>query len=182
MSKQAGKVAKRYARALLASYQASQLDTVDESLKALAKLWEESEELRTTLKNPAFNLNQRSDAWSELAKRVRSGDQQFLNFCLVLLQRGRLDDLPAISDAFSSLILELKNLLSVRVTSAFPLAEDEKRSFQESLQHEFGSLASLEWNVDGSLLGGTKVQVGDRLLDTSVRGALDRLKADLIPA
>ncbi|MCO6431276.1 MAG: ATP synthase F1 subunit delta [Deltaproteobacteria bacterium] len=182
MSKYAGKVAKRYARALLSSYDTPALEEIDTALSALSALWQESAELKNTLKNPAFNLTQRLDAWKAVVVRVRAGDEKFANFCAILLQRGRLDELPGISEAFFKMLLEIKDLLAVTITSAFSPSEEERRDFQETLQREFGALASLEWKIDDSLIGGSKVQLGDKLLDTSVRGTLDRLKAELMPA
>jgi F-type H+-transporting ATPase subunit delta len=43
-----------------------------------------------------------------------------------------------------------------------------------------GAHVELREEVDESLIGGLTVQVGDRLLDASVRGRLERLRAQLI--
>ena len=64
--------------------------------------------------------------------------------------------------------------------SAAPLAEDEIRALTERLEGLTGGKVELEVQVDPSLLGGLVVRVGDRLIDGSVRGRLERLRNRLV--
>ena len=64
-------------------------------------------------------------------------------------------------------------------TSAAPLGADEIRAITARLEELTGGKIALETAVDASLLGGVVVRVGDRLLDGSVRGRLERLRGQL---
>ena len=61
-------------------------------------------------------------------------------------------------------------------TSAAPLGEDEIRAIAARLEAITGGRIALDTSVDPSLLGGVVVRIGDRLIDGSVRGRLERLR------
>jgi len=61
-------------------------------------------------------------------------------------------------------------------TSAAPLDDAEIRAITARLEAMTGGSVALETAVDPDLLGGIVVRVGDRLIDGSVRGRLERLR------
>ena len=68
---------------------------------------------------------------------------------------------------------------SATVTSALPLTEDEKAVIQKDVLAKAGSPSEITYEVDPSILGGLRIKVGDKLIDGSVVGQLDSLKASL---
>jgi F-type H+-transporting ATPase subunit delta len=64
--------------------------------------------------------------------------------------------------------------------SAAELTKDEVRGLTARLEQGTGGRVVLDVQVDPSLLGGLVVRIGDRLIDGSVRGRLERLRAQLI--
>jgi F-type H+-transporting ATPase subunit delta len=65
------------------------------------------------------------------------------------------------------------------VTSAAPLSDAERDAVRERLAAMTGDTVEIETRVDPSLLGGILVRMGDRLIDGSVRGRLERLRTRL---
>jgi F-type H+-transporting ATPase subunit delta len=65
------------------------------------------------------------------------------------------------------------------VTSAVPLTPDETAAIRSRVEAMAGASVDLTTKVDPDLLGGLTVQVQDRLLDASIRGRLERLRAQL---
>lgn len=149
-------------------------------MQSLADTWEKNSELRSALTNPAFNIEQRIDAAKQIALNIRPGDEKFSNFVCLLCESSRLNNLPLISDAFSGIVAELKKILALEVTSAFEISAAERESFTDRIQKEFGSLASVKWHLDPEIIGGLRVRAGDRLLDNSIKGALNRLENTLL--
>lgn len=182
MAKGSIRIARRYAKALLSLYEPSKLETVRQGLFEIARIWSEDESLQSALLNPANSNADRRKVLVAIADKVMPGDKHFANFLPLLLEAGRIGSISLVAEAFSQMIDELKNLLSLKVTSASKISSDEVNSFNASLEKEFGSLASVEWLVDEELIGGMRVRAGDRLLDGSVRGALERLQASLLGA
>jgi len=71
--------------------------------------------------------------------------------------------------------------LTVKVSSAVPLTEEEQAVLREKLEARFSQNLDLRFEVERSLLGGVVVRVGDKVMDGSVKGKLDALKQTLAP-
>ena len=65
------------------------------------------------------------------------------------------------------------------VTSAVPLTNDETAAILSRVEAMAGTRIDLHEAVDPGLIGGLTIQVGDRLLDASIRGRLERLRDQL---
>jgi len=70
--------------------------------------------------------------------------------------------------------------LVVEVTSAAPLGEEELRKLRRKLVESVKQHYALSLRVDPSLLGGLVIRIGDKVIDGSVRGRLDALRANLL--
>ena len=76
---------------------------------------------------------------------------------------------------------DLRNrVIHATATSAAPLGPDEVRALTARLEQLTGGRVELATDVDPSLLGGVVVRLGDRLIDGSVRGRLERLRSQLV--
>lgn len=67
---------------------------------------------------------------------------------------------------------------SAEVTSALPLTSDEQGTVKKEILSKTGADA-VTFRVDPSILGGLVVRVGDKVLDGSVAGKLEGLRASL---
>jgi F-type H+-transporting ATPase subunit b len=68
---------------------------------------------------------------------------------------------------------------SVEVTSALPLTSAEQDTVKKDVAAKVGGAPSVAFKVDPSILGGLTVRVGDKILDGSVAGKLEGLRASL---
>jgi F-type H+-transporting ATPase subunit b len=68
---------------------------------------------------------------------------------------------------------------SAEVISALPLTGEEKEAVKRDVLSKLGSQATVSFRVDTSILGGLVVRVGDKVLDGSVAGQLDNLRASM---
>lgn len=135
-----------------------------------------SEELQRVLANPAIPLEERIS----VARKVFAAlSEPVLNLVLLLLKRGRIEQLPRVATEFRRLDDRRNNLVHATVTSAAPLKPAEVKAIAARLEELTGSTVDLETSVDPDLLGGVVVRVGDRLIDGSVRGRLERLRSQL---
>ena len=136
----------------------------------------ESGELEGTLANPAIPLDQRIAAaegvYSSLSQPVR-------NLVLLLVRRGRIEQLPRVAAEFRRLDDRRQGIVHATATSAAPLDADEVKAIVARLEQITGGKVELETGIDRDLLGGVVVRVGDRLIDGSVRGRLERLRHQL---
>lgn len=68
---------------------------------------------------------------------------------------------------------------SVEVTSALPLTADEQEAVRRDIVARLGSSPSVVFRVDPNILGGIVIRVGDKVIDASVAGRLEGLRASL---
>lgn len=84
----------------------------------------------------------------------------------------------ALLAAFARLVEYAVHNRTAVVRSAVVLTDAERTGIQEKLTSKYGEGLYYQWDVDASLLGGIRIQVGDDVHDGSVRAKIDRM-ADL---
>ena len=132
----------------------------------------------TVLNNPAIPVERRAEVLTELVGGRISTPAQ--NLVQLLLRRGRMEELPRVAAEFRRLDDRRQGVTNAIATSAIPLTPDEVRALTQRLEQTTGGRIALEERVDPSVLGGLIVRVGDRLIDGSVRGRLERLRTKLV--
>jgi F-type H+-transporting ATPase subunit delta len=130
------------------------------------------------LANPAIPIERRATALDQLLVDQVSG--QAANLVRLLLRRGRIEDLPRVAAEYRRLDDRRQGITHATATSASELTQDEIGELTARLEQSTGGRIALDVEVDPSLLGGLVVRVGDRLIDGSVRGRLERLRNQLI--
>lgn len=172
------KIAPRYARALFELVPESELDAVAAVLGELALAWQESKELRDVILNPGVPVQERTAVLRGLVESS-SCAEIVGNFLSMLLENQRISALAEIQAAFAQELAAVREVLAIEITSALPLDEAEKARITERLQTECGSLVSVTWRQDTNLIGGFLIKTGDRVLDNTVRGSLEKIRQSL---
>jgi F-type H+-transporting ATPase subunit delta len=65
------------------------------------------------------------------------------------------------------------------VTSAYPLSEAEQGRIDAAMRARLGKDCTVEAHVDGTLIGGAVIKIGDSVIDLSLRGRLAALAQQL---
>jgi F-type H+-transporting ATPase subunit delta len=168
--------ARRYAEAAFEI--AVRDDAVEAWLAALTAAEERlsDERVARILESPAVPLAARIELLDGLLVVDRTGPR---NLIALLIRRGRFDELGAVLREFRRLDARRKGLVEAIVTSAAPLDDAERAALAERLTALTGQTVQTQERVDPDLIGGIQVRIGDRLIDGSVRGRLERLRASL---
>jgi F-type H+-transporting ATPase subunit delta len=102
------------------------------------------------------------------------------NLLYTLLQH---DDLPRLGEVITLLRARMAQAVAgptpVEVTTATPLAPDQRQALEAKLVSQYGANLAYQYNVDSGILGGMVVRVGDKLIDGSVASRLAALKQAL---
>ena len=132
------------------------------------------ERVARLLDDPSRPFAERSGILDRLlGKRVRPA---VANLVRLLVERGRLEIIGAIADEFRRLVNAERGIVSAIITTASPLRPDETAAIEERLRTMTGATVELQVQIDPALIGGLTVRIGDRLIDASVRGRLERLR------
>lgn len=170
--------ARRYAEAAFQLASRDQaIDAYGEGLNLAAQVLGQQQVLNV-LRNPARPLRQRTDVVDGfLAGRV---PEPVLKLVGLLLERGRVDRLPAVAAEYHRLLNRERGVVEAVATSAAPLTNDETAALEKKVAAMTGKTVDLRVVVDDALIGGLTVRVGDTLYDASVRGRLERLRERLV--
>jgi F-type H+-transporting ATPase subunit delta len=106
-------------------------------------------------------------------------DQHWQNFVRLLAENKRLELLGDIAEQFELLRAQFENELTVEVTSAVALSDEQKTAMAASLKKRFKRDVRMTNAVDPSLLGGAVIRAGDQIIDGSIKGRLQRMATDL---
>jgi F-type H+-transporting ATPase subunit delta len=101
------------------------------------------------------------------------------NLLRTVIENGRLNALPEISAQYRALVNTATGVFDARIASAFPLDAGQLADVVATLEKRFGRKLNATVTVDESLIGGIRVEVGDEVLDTSVKARLEQMKAAL---
>jgi F-type H+-transporting ATPase subunit delta len=99
-----------------------------------------------------------------------------VNLLQVLVDRGRLEELPAISSAFAERVSAAEGRIAVEVTSAIPLPDDLRDKVVARIREQSGKTPEITEHVDPDIIGGLVIRVGGVVTDASVRGRLHGLR------
>jgi len=105
-----------------------------------------------------------------------SFDPQVLNLLRILVSRHRASMVGTIADEFEALDRKAKNIAEAEVTVARSLSPEEIQDVTSRLSAATGKTIQISTKVDLAILGGVIVRIGDRLIDASVSGRLQRLR------
>ena len=172
--------ARRYAEA---AFEIAQRDDSMEAWLAALSVAEErltDAQASRLLSNPSVPADDRVEVLGRLLGDGVSGPPHSL--LVLMVRRGRFELLPGVIREFRRLHRRREGIVEAMVTSAVDLDEQEQEALLERLVAMTGSRVEMQLGVDPELLGGIQVRLGDRLIDGSVRGRLERLRASFTTA
>ncbi|MEA3020062.1 MAG: F-type H+-transporting ATPase subunit delta [Actinomycetota bacterium] len=164
-----------YANALfeVASVEGS-LDAVENELFQLARALESSDELRSTLTDAGIPVERRQSIIEDLlSNRASPVTVALVSF---VVGSGRARDLPAIVDRLVERAAQAKSKVVAEVRTAVPLTDDQRTRLAAALGTATGKSVEVKAVVDRSVLGGVVAQIGDTVIDGSVRARLEQLR------
>jgi F-type H+-transporting ATPase subunit delta len=166
-----------YARALFeAAKEQGRLAEAREELDDFVTTAREVPELRALLENPQVDPRAKRVARREL---LAEGDELVRNFLLLVVEKGRAAELEEIQREFDELVAAEEQRLTVELTTAYELSEDEARDIVRQIEQASGRRVDANRKVDSELIGGLVLQAGSLRVDASVRGRLERLRREL---
>ena len=153
-----------------------QLDAWLEALEQASSVFEH-QAAASFLTSPVITAERKRAVMAELLPGAPAMVQSFFE---ILARRDRLELLPQIAAAFRRLLNEYRGIAVAQVTTAVPIDERQQAQIASRLGQRLGKTVVLETSVDPAIIGGVVAQIGDDVIDGSVRGRLERLRRRLI--
>jgi F-type H+-transporting ATPase subunit delta len=175
------RVAKRYAKALFDVCNPGDFDKVTLQLKSLAGAWNCSLELRDSMLNPRIATGLRLSIIDTVVDALGGYATEPLRkvvHALVSLRKASI--FSPLADLFALFVAEYRKALSLEVTVSSDSQVSSVEALKARLSQSLGGEVSLQVKSDPALLGGLTIRLGDRYLDRSVAGTLQRMALQLV--
>jgi F-type H+-transporting ATPase subunit delta len=173
-------IARVYANALFEAAKArGKLDAIREQLGQFADALADNREMQLFFFSPYFSSAEKEDG---LSKAIAEAEPELLNFLELLIEKHRMPVLFRIRRQFDALWAKENKRLDVTVTSAVELDPEIAKRIGSEIEQQTGNAVELQSLVDPDILGGLVVQVGNMVLDTSIRNRLEKLRKSVAKA
>lgn len=167
--------AKRYARAVFElAVQEGHIDQWSRRLEEISSLFGDPK-VAAVLKNPTISRERREAVVSS----PKVFDTEATNLARLLIESGRVDEAAAIADEFQRLADQAAGRVQATVTTAIELEARDRDRVARELSKRLEKDVRLTVVVDPRILGGLKLQYGDRVVDASVATRLEQLRRRL---
>lgn len=107
--------------------------------------------------------------------------KEMLGFLVTIIEKDRYAEIEAILEDFIGSVKEYNNIGTAYVTTAIAISDQEKQDIESRLlaTTRYKTIECI-YDVDGSLIGGMVIKMGDRVVDSSIRTKLDKLQRELL--
>lgn len=173
-------VARVYAEALFdVAREKGKLDAIGADLAQFADAVEADRELQIFLFSPHFSSAEKIEG---LRRAIEGADPELVNFLELLVEKGRMTEIFRIRRELEKLWKVENKRIDVTVTSAVELDPAVVAKVGEEIERQTGQKVELASRVDGEILGGIVLQVGNMVLDASIRSRLEKLRKSVAQA
>ncbi|MEX2108939.1 MAG: ATP synthase F1 subunit delta [Solirubrobacterales bacterium] len=172
--------ARVYAEALFdVAKEKGRLDEIGEDLGRFADALEGDRDLQVFFFSPHFSSAEKVEG---LGRAISGADPELVNFLELLIEKRRMNEAFRIRDRFEQLWKQENKRLDVTVTSAVELDPIVVEKIGAEVERQTGQKVELASRVDDEILGGIVLQVGNMVLDASIRNRLEKLRKSVAQA
>ncbi len=173
-------VARVYAEALFESARDSdKLDVIHEQVGQFTDAIDADRDMQVFFFSPYFSSQEKRDG---IAQSVEGAEPELVNFLELLAEKHRMPAIFRIRRNFDDLWAEESKRLEVTLTSAVELDQQVVDKVADEIARQTDRKIDISANVDDSIIGGLVLQVGNKVLDASLRSKLDRLRKEVARA
>jgi F-type H+-transporting ATPase subunit delta len=155
------------------------LEEIGEALGQFAEAVGDSRELQVFLFSPHFSSAEKTEG---LRRSVSGAPPHLLNFLELLIEKHRMPEIFRIRREFDTLWKRENRRIDVTVTSAIDLDPAVVARIGEEIERQTDQRVELTSRVDEDILGGVVLQVGNMVLDASIRNRLEKLRKSVAQA
>ena len=167
-----------YADAVLAVARAEGVQAeVEDELSRFADALRSSDELQSTLADPAIDIERRLRITDDLlGGRALPATAALVS---LVVGAGRGGEFVDIIDATIDRAAAGRNRRVARVRSAVELTSEQRARLAAAIKASSGLDVEVQTIVDPSVVGGVVTEIGDDVIDGSVRSRLQQMRAGL---
>lgn len=138
---------------------------------AVSDILRREPELDSFLRDPVISENGKKTVLENIFKGKIS--KEMMNFLFVLIDKGRFGRFTGIIREYKKLVDKEDGVADGRIVSAMPLTDDQLQRFEKQVSDLFRMNVRLKNETDKSLIGGVRIFVNGRVIDTTIKKRLE---------
>jgi ATP synthase F1 delta subunit len=155
------------------------LDTLQQQLGEFTDAVDRNRELQVFFFSPYLSSEEKVDG---LKRAVTDAEPELINFLELLVEKHRMPEIFRIRRELDELWKHENRRIDVTVTSAVELDSAVVEKIGQEVERQTGEEVDLSSAVDSGILGGIVLQVGNMVLDASIRTRLEKLRKSVAQA
>ena len=171
--------ASTYASALFSLAKESKaIKKYEKDLDKLLKPLEEDSNLRIFVKSPIYSRDVQIKVMRKVSDKLGLS-KEVLNTVLLMASNRRLFCLAEMIEHFKNLSRKHRNEMIVEVSSPFKLTDALQKKINKTVSSNIDMEVVIKANYDPALLGGLVVKIGSKMIDTSLKSKMIKLRNNL---
>ena len=172
-------VSKTYGDALFElALENHQLDSMLEEVKAVSAAIAENEDLTKLMNHPKIVKEEKIKVIEDIFTGQVS--RELVGLMRMIVEKDHYNELNSVFKYFTDCVKEYKNIGTAYVTSAVELTDSQKDAVMNRLLETTKYVEfEMHFDVDATLIGGMKIRIGDRVVDSSIKNKLNDLTREL---
>ena len=155
------------------------LDTLQQQLTQFADEVDRNRDLQVFFFSPYLSTAEKQEG---IERAISGAEPELVNFLELLVDKHRMTEVFRIRREFDELWKHENRRLDVTVTSAVELDRSVVEKIGQEVERQTGEKVDLASRVDAEILGGIVLQVGNMVLDASIRSRLEKLRKSVAQA
>jgi len=155
------------------------LDTLQQQLSEFTDAIDRNHELQVFFFSPYLSSEEKKEG---LKRAISGAEPELINFLELLVDKQRMPEIFRIRREFEELWKQENRRIDVTVTSAVELDPEVVAKIGQEVERQTGEEVDLSSAVDDRILGGIVLQVGNMVLDASIRSRLEKLRKSVATA
>ena len=176
-----GSLARRYARALISiGTEENCIDQLGADLVQFNQILDLGDgALKRALSNPGVTNGERAEVIGQVLSKL-SLHAHVTSFLRLLVDKNRFAAFDGILAAYTEMADEIAGRVRATVTTASAQDDAAQKEITAAIAASTGKSVDVSFQTDASLIGGVVAQIGDTVIDASIRSRLQELSGELI--
>ena len=173
-------ISKTYGEALFElAIEENRMDEFLEEAELALRVIRENPEFSTMMNHPRIDQEEKVRVVENVFGASLS--REITGLLRIIVQKDRYKETEDILSWFIEQVKQEKGIGQAFVTSALPLSDAQKKQIEEKLLATTSyKQMEMVYETDESLIGGLRIRIGDRVVDSSISNKLSDLKRELL--
>ncbi len=158
--------------------EADKLDAFLEEAKVVLQVIRENTGFSQIMNHPKISKEEKLEVIETVFKNKVS--DELVGLIRMIVEKGHSKEIEEVLEYFIDKTFEQKKIGKAKVVTAFELSDKQKDDIEKRLLETTNYVSFvMEYDVDPEIIGGMVIRIRDRVVDSSIKSKINKLKSEL---